>query len=62
MVVIPSAKVDVKGTEPVSRTVRMPSANNVKPRERQKYSSSARAPVSDEGQEYSNSVRLYAYG
>lgn len=62
MVVIPSAKVDVKGTEPVSRTVRMPRANKVKPRERQKYSSSARAAVSDERWEYSNGTELYPYG
>lgn len=58
---IPSENVDDRGTEPVRRTVRIPRANKVKPRERQKYSSSATAVVSNKGSEYSNGVQLYSY-
>ena len=47
-VYILSAKVDVRGTMPVRRTVRMPRVMKLRPRERQKYSSSARAEVSKE--------------
>lgn len=58
---VPSANVDVKGTEPVRRTVRMPRVNRVRPRERQKYSSSARAAVSSGSWKRCNGIALYPY-